>query len=201
MPKDTINYSSTIIYKIVCKDLNITDLYVGHTTNFIKRKQSHKKNCKNPSSKSYNLKVYSTIRDNGNWDNWDMIEIEKYNCNDRNEAAARERYWYETLHAKLNIVYPQRSNKEYRIDNKEKILLKKKEYRINNKEIIQEYRENNKEKNILYHVEYRKNNKEKLKEHKYKICNCEICGKDYTHNHKSRHEKTIFHLSKLDEIK
>jgi hypothetical protein len=31
-----------------------------------------------------------------------MIEIEKYNCNDGNEARARERYWFEELQAKLN---------------------------------------------------------------------------------------------------
>jgi len=34
MPKTEIDYSSTIIYKLVCNDLNITDNYVGHTTNF-----------------------------------------------------------------------------------------------------------------------------------------------------------------------
>ena len=113
MPKDIINYSSTIIYKIVCKDLNIKDMYIGHTTNFIKRKQNHKYDCINPTSKHHNLKVYSTIRDNGNWENWDMIEIEKYNCNDGNEARARERYWYEQLQAKLNMTYPQRSSAEY----------------------------------------------------------------------------------------
>jgi hypothetical protein len=160
MPKDIINYSSTIIYKIVCKDLNIKDMYIGHTTNFIKRKQNHKYDCINPNSKHHNLKVYSTIRDNGNWENWDMIEIEKYNCNDRNEAAARERYWYENLQAKLNSDYPHRTKKE-----------SSKEYRINNKDKI------------------------------HKICTCDICGKTYTHKHKSRHEKSIFHLSKLDEIK
>jgi hypothetical protein len=175
MPKDIINYSSTIIYKIVCKDLNITNIYVGHTTNFIKRKGQHKSNCNNPNSKKHSFKVYSTIRDNGGWDNWEMIEIEKYNCNDSNEATARERHWYETLQAKLNMIYPNRtkkeSYKEYCINNRDKELLRKKQYRINNKDKI------------------------------HKICNCEICGKDYTHSHKSRHEKTIFHLSKLDEIK
>jgi hypothetical protein len=160
MPKEIINYSSTIIYKIVCKDLNITDIYVGHTTNFIKRKQYHKSDCNNPNSTHHNYKVYTTIRDNEGWDNWEMIEIEKYNCNDRNEAAARERYWYEILQAKLNTDYPNSTKKES---------CKK----------------------------YRDNNKEKLN----KICNCEICGKDYTHNHKSRHERSIFHMSKLDEIK
>jgi hypothetical protein len=156
MPKEIINYSSTIIYKIVCKDLNITDIYVGHTTNFIKRKANHKCNCNNPNKKGYNFKVYSTIRDNGNWDNWDMIEIEKFNCNDRNEASARERYWYEILQAKLNMVYPN---------------LTKKEYRTNNKEII--------------------------KEKKKQICTCEICGVNYTRYHKSRHERSSFHINKL----
>lgn len=95
MPKDIINYSSTIIYKIVCKDLNVKDIYVGHTTNFIRRKANHKYDCNNPNSKPYNFKIYLTIRENGGWSNWEMIEVEKYNCNDRNEAAARERYWYE----------------------------------------------------------------------------------------------------------
>ena len=32
MPRKVVDYSKTVIYKIVCKDLNITELYVGHTT-------------------------------------------------------------------------------------------------------------------------------------------------------------------------
>ena len=35
MPKDIIDYSNTIIYKIYCKNETITDIYVGHTTNFL----------------------------------------------------------------------------------------------------------------------------------------------------------------------
>ena len=38
MPKENIDYSKTIIYKIVCKDINIKDCYVGSTTNFTNRK-------------------------------------------------------------------------------------------------------------------------------------------------------------------
>ena len=47
MPKTEIDYSNTIIYKIVCKDQNIKDIYVGHTTNFVQRKHAHKQNCNN----------------------------------------------------------------------------------------------------------------------------------------------------------
>ena len=38
MPKDVVDYSNTIIYKIYCKNEMVTDIYVGHTTNFTKRK-------------------------------------------------------------------------------------------------------------------------------------------------------------------
>ena len=34
-------YANTIIYKIVCNDLNITDCYVGNTTKFTNRKSPH----------------------------------------------------------------------------------------------------------------------------------------------------------------
>ena len=86
MPKTLINYQDTIIYKICCNDLNVKYVYVRHTTNFIKRKANHKSNCNNSGGKIYNLKVYQTIRDNGNWDNWSMIKIEDYPCNDKLEA-------------------------------------------------------------------------------------------------------------------
>jgi hypothetical protein len=126
MPKKEMDYSKTIIYKIVCNDLNITKLYVGHTTNFIQRKWKHKNNCTNNNSKCYNYKIYQFIRANGGWDNWSMIEIEKFSCNDINEATARERHWYEQLNAILNTQIPSRTkkefDKEYYETNKPKIL-------------------------------------------------------------------------------
>jgi hypothetical protein len=130
MPKVNMDYSRTIIYKIVCKDLLVTDMYVGHTTNFIKRKQQHKSRCNNENDRIYNLFVYQTIRYTGGWSNWDMIEIEKYNCNDVNEALKRERYWIEELKATLNKCIPSRTQKEYRNEHKEQKL----KYRLDNKE-------------------------------------------------------------------
>ena len=50
MPKTNIDYSNAIIYKIVCNNLNITDVYVGHTTQFTKRKNIHKCRCNNDTS-------------------------------------------------------------------------------------------------------------------------------------------------------
>ena len=42
MPRKPIDYSKTHFYKIVCKDLDLSDGYVGHTTDFIKRKSYHR---------------------------------------------------------------------------------------------------------------------------------------------------------------
>ena len=93
MPKKNCDYSKTVMYKIVCNDLNITDCYVGHTTEFTKRKWSHKGDCDNDKRSHYHSRVYTFIRENGGWVNWTMIEIEKYSCNDGNESRSRERYW------------------------------------------------------------------------------------------------------------
>jgi len=119
MPRNPINYSNTIIYKIICKDLTIQNIYVGHTTSFKDRKREHKSYCHNAKNKSYNCKIYKFIRENGGWENFDMVEIEKYPCQDSNEASARERYWFENLNAKLNSIYPQRTDKEYKEQHKE----------------------------------------------------------------------------------
>ena len=113
MTKTIINYSNTIIYKIVCNDLTVEEKYVGSTTNFRMRKYQHKTRCNNPNDKKYNLKIYQFIRENGGWENWTILEIEKYQCNDGNESRTRERYWIEELKCKLNINVPIRSKKEY----------------------------------------------------------------------------------------
>ena len=106
MPKKIIDYSNTIIYKIICKDKSITDLYVGHTTNFIKRKYEHKTKCNSGNDR----KIYNVIRANGGWDNWEMIEVAKHNCEDAVEARIREQEHYDILKPTLNIFNPISSN-------------------------------------------------------------------------------------------
>jgi hypothetical protein len=106
MPKVEIDYSNTIIYKIVCKDQSISDVYVGHTTNFVQRKYSHKQSCYNIKSPCYNLKLYKTIRDNGNWSNWEMSIVNFYNCKNQLEARQKEQEHYVLLGATLNTVEP-----------------------------------------------------------------------------------------------
>ena len=149
MPKTNIDYSNTIIYKIVCKDINNKDCYVGHTTCFTKRKYRHKYCCNNPNDKGYNLYVYKFIRENGGWDNWEMVEVDKVSCVDSNEALKHERHYIEQLKATLNKVIPTRTDKEYYETNKEKFKELHKQYHIEHKEErleqMKQYRDDHKE--------------------------------------------------------
>ena len=126
MPRTKINYQNTVIYKIVCNDLNIKDLFVGGTTDFRRRKCEHKNWSKTPLDG-----LYKCICNNGGWCNWSMIEIEKFPCNDGNEANSRIRYWIEKLNATLNMKKPILTSEE----RKTYTIQKRKEKKIRYKKI------------------------------------------------------------------
>jgi hypothetical protein len=106
MSKTILDYSNTIIYKISCKNTTISDVYVGHTTNFVQRKQSHRYCCNNTVSSDHQPKLYQTIREHGGWDNWNMEIIAFRNCKDLYEARLFEQEYYDSLGATLNSVLP-----------------------------------------------------------------------------------------------
>jgi hypothetical protein len=112
MPKTEIDYSNTIIYKITCKDPDIKDVYVGHTTNFVQRKHAHKQNCNNPKSSNYACKLYNTIREKGGWTNWHMEILNFFNCFDHFEARQKEQEYFISLNANLNTIQPMPKPKE-----------------------------------------------------------------------------------------
>jgi len=95
--KNKIDYSITPVYfyRFVCNDPNITNLYVGSCIDLTKQKSKHKAVCNNPNNTKYNLLVYKTIRENGNWDNWRMLEIEHKIVKDKTEALQHEQYLIE----------------------------------------------------------------------------------------------------------
>jgi predicted GIY-YIG superfamily endonuclease len=98
MPKTPIDYSKCVMYRIVCKDVSITDCYVGHTTNLKKRKCQHKSDYKQIGDR----KVYKFIREHGAFENWSIVQIEEYSCDTYEHAVMRERYWIEHYKATLN---------------------------------------------------------------------------------------------------
>ena len=106
MPKTEIDYSNTLIYKITCKDLSIKEVYVGHTTNFVQRKYSHKQSCINTKSTNHKCKLYTIIRENGGWKNWIMEIVTFFNCKDHYEARTKEQEYFLLLNATLNSIEP-----------------------------------------------------------------------------------------------
>ena len=210
-----IDYSNTIIYKIVCNDLSVTDCYVGNTTQFRQRKSQHKKNCNNSNSKDYNIPLYKFIREHSGWENFSMIEIEKYPCTDGNEARARERYYFDLLNANLNKMRPLRTEDErkqyhkefkqrekckekdkiYREEHKNEINEKMKIYRDNNKEKIKIYREENNEKI----TKYREDNKDIINTFKREKVTCS-CNAIISRGYMSEHLKSFKHISRTQAL-
>ena len=119
-----MDYSKCVIYKIQHKDNNDL-LYVGHTTNFTKRKYEHKSRAICETSKEYNRKVYQMIRENGGWDDFNMIVIEEFPCENNRQAEAEEDRIMREMKTTMNTNRASRSRKEYiqqyYEENKEKI--------------------------------------------------------------------------------
>ena len=194
MPKTIIDYSKTIIYKIInydCPDL----VYVGSTTNFTKRKQHHKDAVFNQNSLNHNLKIYKIIRENGNWESWNMIKICDYPCNDKREAELEEDKHMMELKANMNTYRASRTKEQYYVDNKDKI----KQYRDDNKDKIKQYHEDNKDKIKENLKKYYDDNKDQINANKSKKCTCE-CGSPFTIGNKSQHIKTMKHQKYLNTI-
>lgn len=151
MPRTPINYANTIIYKLCHKDdFENLNIYVGSTTNFRKRKNSHKLCCNTESKRAYTFKKYRFIRENGGWDEWNMIEIEKYPCNDGNEARSREEHWRCFFNSHLNSIrayispedlalYHKEYNKAYYDTHKQQFAEYFKTYRQKHKEALHKY--------------------------------------------------------------
>ena len=164
------NYQNGLIYKLCSKDTDITDIYIGSTTSFRHRKINHKSDCNNEKGRNYNYDVYKFIRENGGWENWDMILIEYYKCDTKLELEKREREVIENLKPSLNRFIPTRTKKEY-----DKIKYEK-----------------NKEQYKEYFKDYYEDNKEQILEKKKEKITCE-CGAIITKCQFNRHTKSIKH--------
>jgi hypothetical protein len=203
MTKTKIDYSKSCIYKIVCKNPEIMDCYVGSTTNLIKRRYQHKSCCNNINNKHHNLYVYEFIRSNGGFENWDFIQIQKFNCDNKEELHRRERYYIETLMSTLNKIRPTRTQREYQQDNRELFNKIRKKYYKQHKEIISEKAKNYREKNREIISEkaknYREQNREIISEKAKEKMTCE-CGIIYNKSNKSHHYKTHKHQNYLNNL-
>ena len=204
-------YNNSCIYKISKENF----IYIGSTCNYNQRMRQHKSICNNINSKSYNLKIYQTIRLNGGWDEFEKVVIQNVCCENRKELHEIEGEFIKKI-GTINCMIAGRSQKKYYEDNRDKIKEyrennkdKAKQYYENNKDKIKEYRENNKDKIKKYYEnnkdklaenrkqyyennkdkikEYRENNKDKLAEYKKQYCeNNKDKIKEYYENNKDK---------------
>ena len=92
-----------IIYCIKQKEKDYdSPIYIGSTNGFNNRKRLHKHNCYNDKRHEYNYKVYQYIRENGGWDNFDMIEIGVVDYETDDELRIEEQKYIDDLGATLN---------------------------------------------------------------------------------------------------
>jgi hypothetical protein len=168
------DYSKGVVYKIVSKDDNISDMYIGSTCSFTSRKYAHKKATTNRVGKTYRRKVYQFIRDNGGFDNFQIIIIESYPCNTRLELVARERHWYNILKPSLNVYMPNRTHKEY---------MSQPHVKARNKIIMKKYYEDNLE-----------SQKKKMRDYSLRVLTCDICQHTHSRANKTNHYQKKYHI-------
>ncbi len=155
------DYQKGKIYRMVNDELGLT--YYGSTTQKLTaRKASHKmQRCQATSNQLFQK------------GNVEIILVENFPCNTKEELLMRERYYIENndcVNKQRPIITVEEKNeysKEYYQQNKEIELNKKAKYRDENKEKIKKikakYYQENKEKLTNYNLKYNLENKEKIK--------------------------------------
>ena len=187
MTESTTNrYNHSKLYKLQCED---GYMYIGSTTQALsKRLGEHKIKSKIYSERD----VYSHINSIG-WDKVCIVLVTEH-CLENREQLLRAENELITKHkddpfclnkyrSKLTDEERKEYIKEYCENNKESLKEKKKEYRENNRK---ELNEKEKERKIT--------NREKNRDRDSKVETC-ICGANYTHSHKLRHERTKKHIN------
>ena len=143
------DYSKGKIYTIRNRN-DDTKIYVGSTIQPLAvRFAAHKRDCK--TERCMNMKLYIEV--NNNWDNWYIELYENYSCSSREELCKREGEVIRLV-GNLNMIIAGRDNKQYYIDNADKI----KQYYIDNADRIKEQKK-------LYYIENAENIKGRKKQY------------------------------------
>jgi hypothetical protein len=168
------DYQNGRIYKII--NLETNECYIGSTTLALSQRLaqhvvSYKRWLK---GKGNNITSFKIIAN----DDYDIVLIELFPCNSKEELHARESHYTHTIQCvnkikNQGLIYAlggqTQYKKQYYIDNKKQIDDQKKQYYINNKEHIQEhkkqYREQNKEHIREQRKQYNLDHKDQQKQY------------------------------------
>jgi hypothetical protein len=188
------DYQNSRIYKIV--NLETNECYIGSTTLALsQRLAQHVRSYKCwLNGKGGYMTSFKIIEQ----DDYDIVLIEKFPCNNKEELHARESHYCQSqgLFIKIGRI---EYDKQYNVDHKDrkKEYFKQyneqrkdqsKQYYIENIDKIKEYRERHKDQS----KEYREQHREQIKHRANTVLIC-FCGCSYTRCHKTHHEQTNKH--------
>lgn len=130
-----VNYQNGKIYKIT--SIHTEDVYVGKTTKakLSQRLAEHVLDYKRHLEGNGNYVSSSKIIELGDYD---ILLLESFACNSKDELKVKERYWYDNTPNCINKNVPNRtdkeSNKNWEKNNKEHRQEYQKKYRLKKKE-------------------------------------------------------------------
>jgi len=183
MDKIDKRYENGKIYTIKCKYDNKL-IYVGSTIQKLcYRIEQHKKHK--------TCSLYQHV--SGDWDNWYIELYEEYSCNNRTILEKREGEIIRLI-GTINKCIAGRTDKEWRVDNKERLAeYDKMSYRKNKdknkdkrKEYNKKYYNDNRDKLIEQVKKYDNDNRDKIKE---KV-ECDKCKSIVSRKSLTRHKRT-----------
>ena len=190
------DYSKGKIYKLVSPS-GLT--YVGSTTQpLYDRKGGHKGNYKRwKEGKRTNCSSFQLFDEA--IDDIEIILIEDYPCETKEELHKRERHWVKRTTC-VNKQIPSRTKQEYGREyyqkNKDRIREKHSDYQ---REYNAKYREKNKVVLAEKHRKYNKEHKDEINAKRNVKTNCE-CGGSYTLRNKACHERSIKHQDYINSL-
>jgi hypothetical protein len=176
MPRASIDYSNSCVYKITCKDPEVLDSYVGSTTNLKKRSYCHKSAATNICSSGYKFNLYTFIRAHGGFENFTVDVVEDVPCTTANELTLQERKVFDLLKPTLNSNRPSITAQE-------------------RKAALKKYRDEHKETQKAYILK----NNAVIVARRSETIECP-CGRTIMRRSLSSHRKTNFHKAHLNEI-
>ena len=177
------NFANAKIYKLIN---SIDDkIYVGSTCKPLnKRFINHRTDAKTHPDR----RIYNHFNNIG-WLNVSIVLIESYQCNNKFELLQRERYYIDLLKPALNMVIPTRTDRQYYIDNADKIKQQHKQYKIDNAETC-------KQQQKQYKIDH--NEAIKIQQKQYNIDNAEaIKEQQKQYRIKQKNIKYIKHMADL----
>ena len=114
-------------YLIFCKNVECTDIYIGHAVDIRTRITLHKYSANKPEYGKN--KLYTTIRNNGGWENWDYKILCEFDFPSEREANIKEQELFDEFKPSLNTCRAVRLPKDHPIT-----IAKAKESMIKHKE-------------------------------------------------------------------